>query len=149
MIATGAGAGVGAGMIASGALGIAGELKQNYEHSLTPPQSRGNTNAGDICFASGSMSIPAYKMSIRSEYAHTIDDYFSRFGYKINKLEMPNINGRTYWNYIEIGASEEIGHGTVPSKYMDIINNACRKGITIWHDNANIGNYDLNNTIVS
>lgn len=71
------------------------------------------------------------------------------FGYKIAKLDTPNINGRTYWNYIEIGSSEDIGYGDVPTKFMDIINNACRKGVTIWHNHTNIGNYNLNNTIVN
>ena len=70
------------------------------------------------------------------------------FGYAIKSLELPNITGRRYWNYIEIGSSEEIGYGEVPAKFMDTINNACRRGVTIWHNHANIGNYNLNNTIV-
>lgn len=41
-----------------------------------------------------------------------------------------------------------MGTGDVPSKYMDIINNACRRGVTIWHNHDNIGNYNLDNTIV-
>ena len=69
------------------------------------------------------------------------------FGYQINRVLTPNITGRTYWNFIQIGASEEIGYGDVPSKFMEEINNACRKGITIWHNHSNIGNYSLNNTI--
>lgn len=49
---------------------------------------------------------------------------------------------------MEIGGSEEIGYGEVPSKYMDIINNACRRGVTIWHNHGNVGNYSLDNIIV-
>ena len=63
-------------------------------------------------------------------------------------MEMPNITGRRYWNYVEIGGTEEIGYGDVPSKHMEIINKACRKGVTIWHSHSNLGNYSLNNTIV-
>ena len=70
-------------------------------------------------------------------------------GYAIRHLESPNLTGRTYWNYVEIGNNEEIGYGDVPSKYMEDINNACRKGITIWHNHANLGNFSLNNTIVT
>ena len=76
-----------------------------------------------------------------------IDDYFTRFGYKINNLELPNIVGRRNWNYLEIGQSENIGYGSVPSSYMEEINNACRKGVTIWHNHSNIGNYNLDNSI--
>lgn len=69
-------------------------------------------------------------------------------GYAIKRIVSPNIVGRTYWNYVEIGDTEEIGYGEVPSKFMDIINNACRRGTTIWHSHDNIGNYTLNNSII-
>ena len=78
-----------------------------------------------------------------------IDDYFTKYGYKILRITTPNITGRTYWNYVQIGEREEIGTGEVPTKYMDEINNTCRKGVTIWHNHANVGNFALNNTIVT
>lgn len=87
-------------------------------------------------------------MRAKKEYLQIIDDYFSRYGYKTNRTKVPNINGRTNWNYIQIGKSEIIGTGSVPSQYMEEINNACRRGITIWHNHNNIGNYNLNNNIV-
>lgn len=76
-----------------------------------------------------------------------IDDYFSRFGYAIKKLDIPNIVGRQNWNYLEIGQNEQVGYGSVPSKYMEEINSACRKGVTIWHNHSNLGNYSLSNNI--
>ena len=153
-IATGAGAAVGAGMIMSGAAGIAGELKQEYEHSLTPPQARGNTNAGDVCFASGSMEIPAYKMSIRAEYARSIDNYFSKFGYKVNRLKQANQTGRATWNYVQIGTNEIIGYQktdylAIPPEDLVNINKLYQRGITIWHSHSTLGDYTQSNGIVS
>ena len=88
------------------------------------------------------------EMRAKTEYLKIIDDYFTRFGYAIKKLELPNITGRKYWNYIEIGQNEEIGYGDVPTRFMDIINNTCRRGVTIWHNHDNLGNYSLNNEII-
>ena len=88
------------------------------------------------------------KMRCKKEYLQIIDDYFSKFGYKINRVKIPNIIGRTNWNYIEIASTEEIGHGDVPSRAMEQINTACRNGTTIWHNHANLGNYSLDNSIV-
>lgn len=133
----------------SSSLSMINRVGQVYQHSLVPRSSQGNTNGGDINVSSSSNTFFFYKMSIREEYARIIDDYFTRFGYKINRVKTPNLTGRTYWNYIEIGPSEEIGYGDVPSKYMEEINQACKNGVTIWHDHANIGNYSLSNTIVS
>ena len=72
-----------------------------------------------------------------------------KFGYKVNSLKVPNITGRTYWNYVEINKGDVIGFGEIPSVALEQINEIFYKGVTIWHNHANIGNYNLNNTIVS
>lgn len=154
MIATGAGATVGAGMIAGGAMGIAGDMKQAYEHSLTPPQAQGNTNSGDVLFSSREMFIPAYKMTIKAEYARSIDNYFSKFGYKVNRLKVANQLGRTNWNYVQIGTSEIIGYQkdnmlAVPPEDLVNINRLYQRGITIWHNHSTLGDYTQTNNIVT
>lgn len=140
------GASLATGNIGSVAGNIAGLIGQFYQASLLPSITGGN-NSGDVNFSSGKNTFMIYHMRAKTEYLKIIDDYFTRFGYAIKKLELPNIKGRKYWNYIEIGQNEEIGYGDVPTKFMDIINNTCRRGVTIWHNHSNIGNYNLNNTI--
>lgn len=88
-------------------------------------------------------------MRAKDEYMKILDSYFTRFGYKTNRLGTPNITCRTYWNYLEIGQGEQVGFGEIPSIYLDVMNKACQSGVTIWHNHSNIGNYELNNTIVS
>ena len=136
----------GANTVASSAGSMIGSM---FQASMGSNTAQGNANAGDISFSQNLTRFKVMHMRPKKEYLEIIDDYFTRFGYKINRVKVPNITGRTYWNYIEIGASEDIGYGDVPAIYMDIINNACRKGITIWHNHANIGNYSLSNTIVT
>lgn len=87
-------------------------------------------------------------MILRDEELKIIDDYFSRFGYKVNTLKIPEFSSRTYWNYLKIVEGENIGYGEIPSKSMETINKICRSGVTIWHNHTNIGNYNLNNSIV-
>ena len=113
------------------------------------PNIDGGQNTGDVTWAGERNTFTFKFMRAKNENLIAIDNYFTRFGYKVNVLKVPNITGRTYWNYVEIGASEDIGYGDVPSNYMEVINNACRRGVTIWHNHANLGNYSLNNTIVS
>lgn len=141
------GASIATGNIGSVAGNIAGLIGQFYQASLLPSIQGGNNN-GDVNFSSGKNTFIIYHMRAKTEYLKIIDDYFTRFGYAIKKLELPNITGRKYWNYIEIGQNEEIGYGEVPSKFMDTINNACRRGVTIWHNHANVGNYSLDNSII-
>ena len=122
-------------------------IGQFYQASLLPSIQGGN-NTGDVNFSARKNTFSIHHMRAKTEYLKIIDDYFTRFGYQINRVKKPNIYGRQYWNYIEIGQNEDIGYGEVPPKYMEIINNACRKGTTIWHNHANIGNYNLNNSII-
>ena len=102
-------------------------------------------NLGDISYSSNSINFLFKCMRLKDENMKIIDEYFSRFGYKINRIKKANLTGRPIFNFVEIGGDDVIGYGAVPSKYMEIINNACRKGITIWHNHSNIGNYNLDN----
>lgn len=123
-------------------------LSERYQRALVSPQASGSTNGGDVTFARNEQNFGYYKMSIKREYAQMIDDHFSKYGYQVNVLKVPNLVGRSNWNFIQIASDDEIGNGSVPTSYMEEINNACRRGLTIWHNHANIGNYSLSNNIV-
>lgn len=116
-------------------------------------QIHGNINTNGIKVATNNFGFVYSLETIKQEYARQIDNYFTRFGYTIEDLVEPNITGRPIFNYLEIGGSEEIGEQnnhnniSINSNDMQIINNACRKGVTIWHNHANIGNFNLDNSI--
>lgn len=137
----------------SGGFGdMLGAVTEMYQHSMQSPAINGQTSVGDLSFTNDMLCYTYYKMSIRSEFARIIDDWFSRFGYKVNRVKLPNQVGRAYWNFVKIGSYENIGYSTnairsVPSASMEVINNIYRSGVTIWHNHENIGNYSLNNTI--
>ena len=127
---------------------VAGLIGEFYSASLLPNVTHGQ-NTADINFLAERNTFTFRCMRAKTEYMKIIDDYFSRFGYAINRVLEPNIVGRTTWNYLQIGVSECIGYGTAPANFMETINNACRRGVTIWHNHDNIGNYNLNNGIVT
>ena len=139
--------------IGSGIGSMFGAVQEQYRASMIPNQIGGQTTVGDVTFAYDKLAPTYYKMQIREENARIIDDWFTRFGYKINRVKVPNQIGRTYWNFVKIGSGESIGYSTnssrsVPAASMEVINTIYRNGTTIWHNHVNIGNYSLNNTIV-
>lgn len=150
---------MGGAFLAGGAVGIGEQAHELYQHSVTPEVSVGNVNTGDVITSMKSNVTVVQPMSIRADMAERIDKYFTRFGYRVNKNKLPNQFGRQYWNYVKIGAGEDIGItsptgsfsaiASVPPDSMEAINNIYRNGVTIWHDHANMGNFALSNPIVT
>lgn len=127
---------------------IAQQIGNFYTGSLMP-NIQGGSNTGSVNFGALRNTFTFRKMRVKTENLKIIDDYFSRFGYAINRVLEPNIIGRQNFNYVEIGSTEEIGTGNVPVNFMSTINNACRRGVTIWHNHENMGNYSVSNNIVN
>lgn len=143
----------------AGMISLAGSvgniITETIKASKVPDQVSGNMNAGDVNFSNNKCCFTILPKCIKPEYARIIDDYFTMFGYKTARLKMPNQTGRQYWNYVQIAEGESIGYTIdtankpcVPSQAMDIINSAYQRGVTVWHNHDNIGNYTLNNVII-
>lgn len=136
----------------NGAMSTASEIASvmnEFREAKCSPNIEGSTAIGDVIFSADRNCFIFHEMRCKNEYMKQIDDYFYRFGYKVNTIKIPNMSHRQNFNYVEIGSDEEIGYGEVPSKYMEEINNAFRKGITIWNNHTNLGNFSVSNNIVS
>lgn len=135
--------------VLGGLTGIAGTLASVYQHSLIPPQAEGSVNGGDVCASNNKTTFTLQNMQIREEMARVIDAYFSRFGYKVNEVKTPNLSSRTKFNFIKVGGLDELVTGNIPAVDLEEINRVFRKGVTIFHNYNDIGNYTLTNSIVT
>lgn len=139
--------------LTSGAENILDNLSSEYQAQLTPNKISG-TNTGDVIFNGHKNNYEIWKMHPKIEYLRILDDYLSRFGYKVNRVFTPNISGRRNWNYVEIGSGEKCAFSNVnatfgvPQNDLNIINEQLQTGLTIWSDIDNIGDYSLTNDIV-
>ena len=142
-IATVAGGNV-AGAV-SGAQGIASTISQVYEMSKMPPTAKGGVNTGDCLFGE-KMSFSLHKNVIKEEYAKIVDNYFDLYGYKVNRLKLPELYSRRNWNYIKtIGCNFT---GDIPQQDMEKIKSIFNNGITFWHNANNYLDYSANNDII-
>ena len=140
------------GVTSSDTMALGGNIVTNvasiigdfYSASLLPSTSAGS-NTGDVGFSTYSLRFDFYNMILNDEELTIIDNYFTRFGYKVNTLKIPEFNSRTYWNFVKIAEGENIGYGEIPSKAMDTINRFFRNGVSVWHSHANLGNFSLAN----
>lgn len=137
----------GGGMsLASGFTGIAGAVMQQKQHNMISPTVNGQLNSADVNVASGNNTFHFYKMSIKSEYAKMIDDFFTMYGYKVNRLAIPNIHKRANWDYIKcIDVNIE---GDVPEADLEKIRSLFNNGCTFWHNTSTFLNYSASNSIL-
>lgn len=147
ILATGVGIATGNPIgVASGIMSVANSIGEVYKHSLTPPQVEGNINNGDVCYSTGDNRISMSLMSIKSEFAEIIDKFFTMYGYKVNLVKVPNITGRSNFNYVK--TIDNNFDGDIPQEYLQKIKNMFNKGITLWHNPNTIYNYNVSNNIV-
>ena len=125
---------------------IANSVNQMVMAERQPPQTSGNINCGDVVTASDNNTFHFYKMSIKSENAKIVDEFFSMFGYKINRAKIPNKNHReNYWFTKTIDVNIV---GGIPKNDMNKIKTCYNNGITFWKYPSNFRDYSVSNNIV-
>ena len=113
---------------------------------MVPPQAQGNTQIGNLQVAMKRCKFTFYKMSIKAEVARCIDNYFSMFGYKTNRMKTPNITGRSNWNYVKTVGCNVVGD--IPQGDLQAIKAMFNNGITIWHKANYYLDYSQTNNII-
>lgn len=104
----------------------------------------GQIGGGNIGWITGDIGWRVTSQCIKPEYARIIDDFFTRFGYKVNRYKVPNLFSRGVFNYVKT-VDSNIG-GNVPTYVSNAVSKIFDAGITIWHSDQ-IGNYSAENYI--
>ena len=129
----------------AGANHVASLFGQGYKASIAADLSKGNLNSGNIDVASGNKTFFGGRCTITWQYAKTIDDYFTMYGYATRRIKKPNRNSRPHWNYVKtVGCTIT---GSVPCDDMKKIAEIYDNGITFWKKGSEVGDYSLDNTV--
>lgn len=124
---------------------VGGVMAQHYQAKTHPDQANGNTNTSDVLLG-WERYFTVDCMSVRYEVARSIDEFFSMFGYRVNRVKVPNITGRRNWNYVKtIGCYID---ASIPQDDLAEIKSMFDKGITLWHNPATFADYSQSNGII-
>lgn len=112
--------------------------------------SRGD-NTEDIDFIRKIKTFMYARMEVRQENLKCLDDYFTMFGYNTNKIKVPNIGTRPYFNYVKLNTVNfvwmtEPYTTSVPQDSLRKIISIYQNGITFWKTNCNVGDYSVDNS---
>lgn len=103
-------------------------------------------NSGDVSFSMGANGYTFLEKRCKLQNLKIIDDYFTMFGYKTNRLKLPNTTGRSNWNYVETQNINIIAD--IPQNDLNLIKEMFNNGITLWHTTTYFLDYSRANSIV-
>ena len=126
----------------TGVLAVAQEIASIHQHFIQPPEAKGNINGGSSNLATGVQCFRFLPACVQYQYARNIDSYFEMFGYKTNRIKVPNIDTRPYWNYVK--CIDVNITGDIPNTDMNRLKQVYNDGVTLWHTNDML-NYGLDN----
>lgn len=120
----------------------------DYSASIQADLFRGTLGNSNLLVAQGENKLFYRRMCIPYEYARSIDNFFTMYGYAQNRMKQPNVCSgeglRPHWNYIQ--TSGAVARGSVPSPDMQLICKIFDSGITFWENGEEIGNYSFDNS---
>jgi hypothetical protein len=142
---TGIGMSAATGGLTAAADAFSGVLPRmmQYADMAKQPEGRRGQLAGNYLGYANKNGIYVEKRTIRAEYAHIVDDYFSRYGYRVDTLKTPSFKNRPKWDYL---LTENCAiSGDIPASDATELQGLFNSGITVWHDSSHFGDYSQNN----
>lgn len=130
------------GAVSLGSSGGVGNAIKQVTQALNKADGAKGVQSNNLMTTLNADCIYIYRKCIKAEYMRIIDDFWTMYGYPINRLQTPDVNSRKYWNYIETANCGFTGDVEMDmlAKFRAIFDN----GVTIWHTD-NVGNYNLAN----
>lgn len=141
MVATGAGAVVGGGMIAHGASGVLNTMNDTFQHAHDANQAHLGNATSNLLTAINKNKFDFYIKTIKRKYAEMVDEFFTMYGYATNRVKVPNISSRPFYNYVQTIDCNIVGG--IPDDDMVKMKNMFNGGVTFWSANADFGNYNM------
>lgn len=88
------------------------------------------------------LSVRIRAWCLKPEFQQKLEQYFDAFGYKSNRIGVPNMNNRPRYNYVRCNSVNI--YGNIPQEHLSTIRNMFLNGVTFWHDHDNVGTYGNN-----
>lgn len=111
-----------------------------------PSDVKGHFNTTPIS-ANRKIGLYVRKMTINGDNAKSIDDYFTMFGYKVNKIKTPSRRNRPHYTYVKTKGCKAVGGA--PADAINRIQTIYDNGIRFWVNASEVGKYsEINNAPV-
>lgn len=117
--------------------------------SVQPNTAKGDTTASGLDASRNTNCFYVEIINILPEYARVIDDYWTMYGYKVNRLvkdPVPFTKTRRNYNYIK--TVNDNCYGPVPQEDRNEITRIFNNGLTFWHNPNTFMDYTQDNEVI-
>lgn len=128
-------------------------IMDTFEEARAIPDSiHGQLGSGSVNVSRDTAGFTIYGMGIHPEAARSIDNYFTMYGYKINRIKVPQIFSgsphRPYWNYVKTVNAVILPKtgGHINSEALAQIARILDTGITFFMSDTYVGQYGNDNS---
>lgn len=133
------GFGTAAGAIAGAAIGImkttANQAGAGLSNYVKPDVEHGNPMTSSIAYSTNSIGFELLEYAPNAECAKQIDDFFTMYGYAMNKVKIPNETQpspyNSKFNYVKTNGVKITG--SIPVDAMETIKSIYDGGVRLWH----------------
>lgn len=117
---------------------------RKYQASIASDICKGSIACGNVNVGAMMQDFFGTRVSLNRNDARQIDDFFSRYGYAVGRLQTPDRNARPHWTYIK--TADCTITGSIPCDDMRKICQIYDAGITWWNVPSEVGQYQLDNS---
>lgn len=135
---------VGASMVVHGVAGVLNQLTTSYAASKEPNRANKGVANGNILTAIEQNDFKIMFRKIKPNFARTVDDFFTMYGYQTNRVKVPNVSARPYFNYVQ--TVDVCIAGGIPNDDMNRLKRMYNEGVTLWKHTATVGDYSVDNS---
>ena len=122
----------------------AGQTLSNIAQAGMLPDKVNGTQTANVLLANSHLGFYFTRLSVNRKYAKMIDDFFTKYGYAVNELRVPELDVRPHWTYVK--TKKCVMECDAPADDVKKICSIFDNGITWWRNASEVGNYSLDNS---
>ena len=118
--------------------------RQKIDSNQNAVSMSGTTAAGNnpIDLAAENFNLILRYWTVKPEFRSRLEQYFSAFGYRSERIGTPNFTIGNRYHYIRCNSVNI--YGDIPNLYLNELQNIFLDGVTLWKDHENVGVYGNN-----
>lgn len=123
-----------------------------YEISDLQPKQLSGVSPSDARFVFGDGGFQIIRYAPERQDLIAIDEFFTAYGYAVNRAIYPAFNTRANHNYLKTSDCLIMPNSNaefIPAEDKEELENIFNSGVTVWHNPSTMGNYNVDNSPVS